>query len=126
MIAIGIGCRSGASKDAILTLIAEARARAAITDCPAQLFTYEGKKDEAGLVAAAAALDLPLVFLSRESLQAVAAKIATRSQAAERALGIPSVAEAAALAGCGAEGRLLLSRITGEGATCAIAERIEQ
>ncbi len=86
------------------------------------LFTYEGKRDEAGLVAAAEDLKMPLHFLSRDALQAVADHIATRSEAAEKALGIASIAEASALAGCGGSGRLLLPRITGDGVTCAIAK----
>lgn len=122
MIAIGIGCRSGARKEAILSLIAEALARAALAQENAMLFTYEGKRNEAGLLAAADELKMPLHFLSLEVLQAMTDRIATRSQAAEKALGIASVAEASALAGCGMGGHLLLPRITGDGVTCAIAK----
>ncbi len=86
------------------------------------LFTYEGKRNEAGLIAAADELRMPLHFLSLEALQAKTDRVTTHSQAAEKALGSPSVAEASALAGCGAVGRLLLSRITGDGVTCAIAK----
>ncbi len=49
MIAIGIGCRSGASKEAIIEIIAAALARAALAEETATLFTYDGKRDEAGL-----------------------------------------------------------------------------
>ncbi len=69
---------------------------------------------------------MPLAFLPLEALQAVADQIITRSEAAERALGIPSVAEAAALAGCGAGGHLLVPRMTGDGVTCAIAKGPER
>ena len=44
----------------------------------------------------------------------------TRSAAAERATGLASVAEAAAI---GAGGVLLLPRLTGAGVTCALARR---
>lgn len=121
MIAIGIGCKSGATKQAVLDLIAEARARGAVTQESAMLFTYEGKRSEEGLTAAAEELVLPLGFLSLKSLQAVADKITRRSEAAEKALGIPSVAEAAALAGGGADAQLIVPRLTGDGVTCAIA-----
>ncbi|QXX76227.1 cobalamin biosynthesis protein [Methylovirgula sp. HY1] len=123
MIAIGIGCRRGASKDAIIKLIAEALARASLVGEAAALFTYEAKKSEAGLMAAAEELTMPLHFLSLEALQAMADRVATRSEAVEKALGIPSVAEASALAGCGKGGHLLLPRIAGDGVTCAIAKR---
>lgn len=122
MIGIGIGCRSGARKEAILDIIAEALARTAPIGKAKMLFTFIGRKDEEGLAAAAADLGLPLVFLSREELKSVADKIATRSEAAEKALGIASVAEAAALAGCGPGAHLLLPRIAGDGVTCAIAQ----
>ena len=123
MIAIGIGCRRGASKDAIIKLIAEALARASLVGEAAVLFTYEAKKSEAGLMAAAEELTMPLHFLSLEALLAMADRVATRSEAVEKALGIPSVAEASALAGSGKGGHLLLPRIAGDGVTCAIAKR---
>ena len=123
MIAIGIGCRRGASKEAIIKLVAEALARASLVGETGGLFTYEVKKDEAGLMAAAEELRMPLHFLSLEALQAMADRVATHSEAAEKALGIPSVAEASALAGCGRYGHLLLPRIAGDGVTCAIAKR---
>jgi cobalt-precorrin 5A hydrolase len=121
MIAIGIGCRSGASKEAIMSLILEALVQSALTRDGTRLFTYEGKRNEAGLTAAAKELAMPLYLLSLADLQAVADRIVTRSQAAEKALGIASVAEASALAGGGAGARLVLPRITGDGVTCAIA-----
>lgn len=122
MIAIGIGCRKGASQEAIVALIGQARAQLDVTeDETVMLFTYDGKRNEAGLNAAAQALALPLTYLSRDALLAVTDKVATRSAAAENALGLPSVAEAAALAGCGANGTLRVPRLTGDGVTCAIA-----
>jgi cobalt-precorrin 5A hydrolase len=126
MIAIGIGCRNGASKEAIMGIVAEALAHTAQAVETAALFTYEGKRHEAGLIAAANALAMPLHFLPLETLQSVADRIVTPSQAAEKALGIPSVAEAAALAGCGQGAHLLVPRITGEGVTCAIAKGIDE
>jgi cobalt-precorrin 5A hydrolase len=120
MIAIGIGCRSGARKEAIIALVTEARTRIAADEMPS-LFTYEGKRNEDGLTAAAQALSLPLTYLSHEALQAVADKIMTHSEAAEKALGLPSVAEAAALAGCGVGAQLRVPRMTSDGVTCAIA-----
>lgn len=122
MIGIGIGCRRGASKTAILDLVAQARIAAGLAHDAATLFTYDGKRDEAGLIAAAEDLHMPLAFLSAAALQSVAGLITTRSEAAERALGLPSVAEAAALAGCGAGAHLVLPRISGNGVTCAIAK----
>jgi cobalt-precorrin 5A hydrolase len=88
----------------------------------AQLFSFDGKKHEAGLAAAAAELRMPLAFLPIDALRAVAGAVVTRSEAAEKALGIPSVSEASALAGCGKDACLLLPCIIGDGVTCAIAK----
>lgn len=126
MIAIGIGCRKGASKDAIVALVSDALAQLAEERIGAKLFTAENKRDETGLIAAARELALPLYFLSLDALRAVADRITTHSDAAERALGVPSVAEAAALAGCGAGGELLVPRVTSDGVTCAIAKGPER
>ena len=80
------------------------------------------RRTKPGLIAAASALNLPLRFLPLEALRAVADQITVHSEAAQNALGLPSVAEAAALAGAGKGARLLVPRIKGEGVTCAIAE----
>ncbi|HTI02212.1 MAG TPA: cobalamin biosynthesis protein, partial [Acidisoma sp.] len=45
----------------------------------------------------------------------------TRSARAQREVGLASVAEAAALAGAGPGGRLVLARIAADGVTCALA-----
>jgi len=79
------------------------------------------KRGEPGLRAAAETLGLDLVFLPREALAAVAARLLTRSAAAQRQFGLDSVAEAAALAGGGPNARLLAPRLAAGGATCAIA-----
>jgi cobalt-precorrin 5A hydrolase len=122
MIAIGIGCRRGAATEAIVAIVGEAVKQARLPDEPAHLFSIEHKRDEAGLAAAAAELGLPLDFLSPEALRAVEDRIATRSAHAKAALGVASVSEAAALAGGGADARLILPRIVRDGVACAIAQ----
>ncbi len=122
MIAIGIGCRRGATSDAIVALIATARAQVAAGDEPVALFTHDRKRDEPGLMAAATVLGLPLRFLSQAALQAVEDRIVTRSLHAAATLGVASVSEAAALAGADPGARLLVPRIVGAGTTCAIAQ----
>jgi cobalt-precorrin 5A hydrolase len=120
MIAIGIGCRLGCPASAIEALVRQALDLAASAG-PARLFTIEDKAGESGLRLAADRLCMDLGFLSREVLAAQSAFIRTRSEGAERRFGIPSVAEAAALSGSGAGSVLIVPRITGMGATCAVA-----
>jgi cobalt-precorrin 5A hydrolase len=92
----------------------------------ATLFTSERKRQEPGLAAAATALRLPLVFLSHSALAAAAARCKTRSARVEAMIGLPSLAEAAAIAGAGLRSRLVLERISGWRVTCAIASSGEE
>lgn len=115
----------GCPADRITALVAEARDRLPAASGEARLFTLADKRGEPGLHAAAEALQLDLVFLSRETLQAAMPAVITRSAAAEARFGVASVAEASALAGAGPGARLLVPRIKGGGATCAIATAAE-
>jgi cobalt-precorrin 5A hydrolase len=120
-IAIGVGCRLGCTAEEI-----EALVRRALDRAPGAhrlgLFTIRDKAGEPGLAEAANRLGLDLVFLARDTLREQAPSVQTPSARAESRFGVPSVAEAAALAGAGAGSVLLVPRITGESATCAIAE----
>lgn len=117
MIVAGIGCRRLCPAEAIVAVVRHAERLAGV---PVALLAAPAfKRDELGLHAAAAALGVPLRFVEAPALSAAQAASPTRSQAALRATGFASVAEASALAASG--GRLLLPR-TGSGpATCAIA-----
>jgi cobalt-precorrin 5A hydrolase len=119
MIAIGVGCRRGTQAGAIEFLI-----RQALSQIPADqpaLFSIEDKAGEPGLIEAAQRLDLALTFLTRDALRAQARGVQTLSARAEAEFGVSSVAEAAALAGAGAGGALIVPRIARQGVTCAVA-----
>jgi cobalt-precorrin 5A hydrolase len=88
---------------------------------PLGLFTLADKCGEAGLGEAAGRLGLDLIYLSREALRDKAGSILMPSPHAEAIFGVPSVAEAAALAGAGPGSVLIVARIAEGGATCAIA-----
>jgi cobalt-precorrin 5A hydrolase len=119
-VAIGIGCRKNCPADAIEALARQALGR--IADAvPSGLFTVVDKQSEPGLVEAAGRLGLDLTYLSRDVLNARADDAQTRSPLAESLFGVPSVAEAAALAGAGPTSVLIVPRIAADGATCAIA-----
>jgi cobalt-precorrin 5A hydrolase len=120
-LAIGIGCRSGVSAEAIAALVETALARAGRPELGAALFTVADKQAETGLAEAAARLGLPLVHLPRAALEAVADRVETRSEKVIELFGVPSIAEGSALAGAGAAGRLLIPRMAERGATVAVA-----
>lgn len=121
-LAIGVGCRAGVAGEAVAALVGRARAWLE-ADAPATLFTVADKRGEPGLAAAAAALGLDLVFLSHGELSAVAGGVVTASPGSMARFALPSIAEAAALAGAGPGARLLVPRMAEGGVTCAIAGR---
>jgi len=118
-LAIGIGCKSGISVDAVVALIERACRETGGT--PAALYTAEEKKAEPALTEAAVRLGLPLVHLSGAALKAAAPRAVTKSKRVLALFGVPSVAETAALAGAGPDSKLILPRITSGGVTCAVA-----
>ncbi|WP_026785090.1 cobalamin biosynthesis protein [Pleomorphomonas koreensis] len=120
-LAIGVGCRKGAAGETIVRHITTATAGLP----PAVgLYTVADKRGEAGLIAAAERLGLPLAFLPRDALASVAHLTITPSPAAAARFGIPSVAEAAALAAFAGKARLIVPRRAGEGVTVAVAEEL--
>jgi cobalamin biosynthesis protein CbiG len=125
-LAIGVGCRRGHPYESIVALVQRARALVpqTIAPTPARLCTLDLKDDD-NLRQAAAALDLPLVYLPIEALREAEPRIATPSTAAKARFGIASVSEAAALALAGPRSRLIVPRVSDGGATCAIAVVVE-
>lgn len=116
----GVGLRRGCPAEEIAALVRRACAEAgrSVSALAAPAF----RRDEAGLGGAAAQLGVGLLWVEREALEAVQARCPTRSVAAERMVGISSVAEGSALAAAGPGGRLLLARIAAPRSTCALAE----
>jgi cobalt-precorrin 5A hydrolase len=117
VIVAGIGCRRGCPADEILAVLARAEAMSRRVDA---LAAPAFKRGEAGLREAAARRGVPLLFVADEVLAAAQARCPTVSETAFRATGFASVAEAAAI---GAQGLLLLPRVNGARATCAIGEQ---
>jgi cobalamin biosynthesis protein CbiG len=123
MIVAGLGCRRGTTSEAVLATIAEALAAAGRTGtAPARLATNAAKSVEPGLRDAALALGVPLEVPPEAALHAAAPRCLTHSAASLAATGLPSLAEAAALAAAGPGARLLGPRISARGVTCALAE----
>jgi cobalt-precorrin 5A hydrolase len=85
------------------------------------LFTAESKGHERGLLEAAAVLGMRLILVPHSELQAAAPRCETHSERVQVLLGLPSLAECAALAGAGPGSRLILKRISEGGASCAVA-----
>ena len=123
MIVAGIGCRKGTAAAEVEAAIAAALLRAGLpADALALIATSTAKGGEPGIAAAASALGVPLVLVPQGGLEAASDRTATKSARVAALTGVPSLAEAAALAAGGPEARLLGPRVAIGPATCALAE----
>jgi cobalt-precorrin 5A hydrolase len=122
MIVAGVGCRKGVQPGEIRAVIFTALERAgiAVPELGA-IATISTKSRERGIEVAASVMRVPLVLLPPADLLAVSMRVATRSERTKALAGVPSVAEAAALAAGGATARLIAPRIVVGPATCALA-----
>jgi len=104
-------------------VIAAALARAGLGgDRLGIIATPAFKGAERGIMDAAIARGVPLVLVPQSDLEAAGARTMTHSDRVIAFAGVPSVAEAAALAAGGVAARLIASRIVVGPATCALAE----
>jgi cobalt-precorrin 5A hydrolase len=123
MIIAGIGCRKGTPAAEIETAVSAALARAGLDRAAiGMLATSAAKKSEPGIAGAAAAFGVPLVIVPPADLAVAGERVATRSERVLALAGVPSVAEAAALAAGGAAACLIVPRIVVGAATCALVE----
>jgi cobalt-precorrin 5A hydrolase len=123
VIVAGIGCRKGASPSDIEAVITAALKQVGFApEKLGAIATPADKGDEPGIAAVALLYGLPLLFVPQPALEAAAPRCQTRSEQSLARKGVPSVAEAAALAAGGPEAKLLLARIAVGPATCALAE----
>jgi cobalt-precorrin 5A hydrolase len=119
--AVGFGASSAATVEDVLALVRatamELHGAATIT-----LATVTAREGLGRGVAAALGCRLAIFApaeLARVADEAALTRISARALAA---IGAPSVAEAAALAALGPRARLIVTRRTGRGCTCALAE----
>jgi cobalt-precorrin 5A hydrolase len=122
MIVAGIGCRKGVLADEVKTVILAALERAGIAVRELRaIATIYAKSRETGIEVAASVMRVPLVLVTPADLVAAQMRVATRSARVEALVGVPSVAEAAALAAGGPAARLVAPRTVVGPATCALA-----
>ncbi|MGK9233198.1 precorrin-3B C(17)-methyltransferase [Inquilinus limosus] len=123
MLAVGVGCERGAEAAEIETLIRGTLAEAGLAPgAVAALVSVDLKADEAGLQAAARALGLPLRVFDPATLETETPRLANPSEVVFREIGCHGVAEAAALAAAGPQGRLVVEKHKSRRSTCAVAE----
>ncbi len=125
VIVAGIGFRRNAKADDMVAAITTALDHAGLSVAAlSAVATSEVKASEAAR-AAAAAIGVPLVAVGQADLEAAAPRTLTKSERSIAAAGVPSLAEAAALAAAGPDARLLRPRIVVGPATCALAQAVD-
>jgi cobalt-precorrin 5A hydrolase len=123
MIIAGIGCRKGTPAAEIETAVSAALAQAGLGRAAIDMLaTSAAKETEPGIAGVAASLGVPLTVVPPAELAAAGERVTTRSQRVLALVGVPSVAEAAALAAGGTAARLIVPRIVVGAATCALVE----
>lgn len=122
MMVAGIGCRRGATVDAVSEALATALQRCGIVHEQIDaLATDAAKSNENGIVAVARSLGVPLIFVGLSEMDRVAGSALTSAPLVMALKGVPSIAETAALAAAGRSARLLGPRIATAIVTCAVA-----
>ena len=116
----GIGCNRGTDSEEISTHLKEVleSQRLAPTSLKC-LASIDIKSDEAGLIAVAESLDMPLIFFTSEELNQ-AKGIKNPSPVVEKHVGVKSVCEAAAIKASG-DGTLIVPKESTKNVTVAIA-----
>lgn len=118
----GFGARTGVTVADVTQALATALARAGLgREALTMLAAPAARGGEPAFAAAAAEAGLALVLVPQDRLAAAADRTLTYSSRSVTALGVPSAAEAAALAAAGPRSRLLGPRVAVGGATCALA-----
>jgi cobalt-precorrin 5A hydrolase len=119
----GIGCRRGVSAAEVLAAVEAAIAPDVLAGRrPDLLAAPAAKQNEAGILGAAEALGVRLVWISQGALEAASPRTLTHSVRSLAAMNAHSVAEASALAAAGPYARLLIARLAVGPVTCALAQ----
>ena len=120
MIVAGIGCRKGVSTAEVIAAIEAALEGHGLTPVALSLMaTARIKGGEAGIIAAGAQLNLPVILVDDGVIKEMS--VLSHSDLSLSLAGTPSVSEAAALAAAGKGARLAGPRTVVGPATCAIA-----
>jgi cobalt-precorrin 5A hydrolase len=122
MTVVGLGCRKGATQESIAEAFAVALERVELArEAVHALATEAAKGGEAGILAFAKEMALPLILVPPSQMKAAAGGAITVSDRVVALKGVPSVAETTALSAAGRSARLLGPRIATATVTCAIA-----
>jgi cobalt-precorrin 5A hydrolase/precorrin-3B C17-methyltransferase len=118
---IGAGAERGAAAEALIALAQRALAAAGLApQSVACVASLDLKADEDAIHRLAAHFGVPARFFTAEDLRREAHRVRNPSVIVEREVGVPAVAEAAALAAAGPDAELVVEKTKAPGVTLAI------
>lgn len=119
---LGIGAERGADPDAAIALAEDVLAQGGYDPrAVSVVVSLDVKADEAAVHAVADHLGAPARFFDSAALAAEEGRLANPSETVRAAVGVPGVAEAAALAAAGPQARLVVPKTVANGVTAALA-----
>ena len=122
-ILLGVGCARGAAADEVIDLVmAELQAANINAASIVAVVTADIKADEPAIHALASLLAVPVRVFDRDALGAETDRLETPSQVVFDEIGVHGVAEAAALAAAGPDGKLIHPKAKSGNATMALAQ----
>lgn len=123
---LGIGCERGTDAGEVFALVETALAECSLAEaCVTLVASLDTRESEPAIRAVAERLGVPFTCFDAPTLEAETPRLANPSEAVFRHTGCHGVAEAAALAGAGAHGRLIVAKRKSARATVAIAESFQ-
>lgn len=127
MIVAGVGSRRGVSAQEVCAAVRGALARHNIRLGDVSLMATPALKgSEVGIIRGALDLGLLLVMVPQAQMEAAGTRAITHSERVVALMGVPSVAEAAALAAAGRGSTLIGPRFVLGPVTCALAREREK
>ena len=123
-LALGVGVERGTSVAEVAQLAAATLAAGGFDpQAVACVVSLDLRSDEAAILELARSLGVPARFFDAATLAKEEPRVSEVSEHVRKAVGTPSVAEAAALAAAGPGGTLVVTKRKSAHATCAIARK---
>ena len=120
---MGLGCERHAAPSELIALAEQVLSDNGLSPASlAAVTSIDLKADEAAIHAVAAYFGIPARFFSVEALNRETPRLKNPSEIVAKEVGVPGVAEAAALAGAGSSADLIVEKTRSTRATCAIAK----
>ncbi|MGF7160533.1 cobalamin biosynthesis protein CbiG [Rhodoligotrophos appendicifer] len=126
MIFAGIGWRAVTSKEDVINTIERAVELSAEGVSISAIAIPKFKGSQPFILEVAEHFGVPLISVDEEAMKTAQTRCATLSVHGLLKTGFASVAEGAALGAAGRDSELLVPKITGKNATCALARRHER